>query len=215
MRCAGCRKRTSGVLSDRGSSSSRARRMPKAALGAWRAHRPTTSPMRSSDCVPRCEPVQSSPAGRIASFRDARLYGVPVRAQNFRGALCYRCEKGYYPLIGLCLECPDKKTGISIANVGNVIAIYGGICLLWLVLNRFIAEKLIFMDTICTFCQVRRALRSARVSSPTRFANLGSAVRVARCRRALQQACLHNTAIGVRDSRRFRAQLARFGSSSP
>ena len=158
---------------------------------------------------------QSSPAGRIASFRDARLYGVPVRAQNFRGALCYRCEKGYYPLIGLCLECPDKKTGISIPNVGNVIAIYGGICLLWLVLNRFIAEKLIFMDTICTFCQVRRALRSARVSSPTRFANLGSAVRVARCRRALQQACLHNTAIGVRDSRRFRAQLARFGSSSP
>ena len=62
-------------------------------------------------------------------------------------------------MIGLCLECPDDRVGISIANVGNVIAIYGSIWLLWLLINRIISEELVFMDTICNFCQVRRALR--------------------------------------------------------
>jgi hypothetical protein len=27
--------------------------------------------------------------------------------QNYQDVLCYRCNDGYYPLIGLCLECPE------------------------------------------------------------------------------------------------------------
>ena len=62
-------------------------------------------------------------------------------------------------MIGLCLECPEIGLGVTPKNVGNAIAIYGSIWLLWLVINRIISEELVFMDTICNFCQVRRALR--------------------------------------------------------
>ena len=58
-------------------------------------------------------------------------------------------------MIGLCLRCPDEKVGLTIKNIGTAIAIYGSICLLWLLLNRFVASELVFMDSICTFCQVR------------------------------------------------------------
>jgi hypothetical protein len=79
--------------------------------------------------------------------------------QAYQDVLCHRCNEGYYPLIGLCLECPER--GATVRNVGTAIGIYGTIWLLWLVINRFICEELIFMDTICNFCQVHPLVHSA------------------------------------------------------
>ena len=74
--------------------------------------------------------------------------------QNWKGTLCFECNVDHYPLIGLCLECPDRGAGATTRNIGNMIAIYGGIWLMWLLLNRVLCEKLIFMDSIINFCQV-------------------------------------------------------------
>jgi hypothetical protein len=76
--------------------------------------------------------------------------------QNYQDVLCHRCADGYYPLIGLCLECPSEL-GLTAKNLGMVILIYGGICLLWLLLNRYVAENSTFMDSICNFCQITGA----------------------------------------------------------
>ena len=75
-------------------------------------------------------------------------------AQNWKGTLCFECNVDHYPLIGLCLECPDRGAGATTRNIGNMIAIYGGIWLMWLLLNRVLCEKLVFMDSIINFCQV-------------------------------------------------------------
>ena len=91
---------------------------------------------------------------RAASYLVAML---TMRAfQNYQGVLCNRCNEGYYPLIGLCLKCPE--VGFTLKNFGNCVAVYGGICVLWLLLNRVIAEELTFLDSICNFCQITGTL---------------------------------------------------------
>ena len=84
--------------------------------------------------------------------------------QNFQDVLCHRCAEGYYPLIGLCLKCPE--VGLTAQNLGNVVLIYGGVCLLWLLLNRYIAENSAFMDSICNFCQVVGTLQNFQLKWP-------------------------------------------------
>ena len=85
--------------------------------------------------------------------------------QSFKGTLCFECNDGYYPLIGTCFSCPDKG-GVTAANVGNMVAIYGSIWVLWLVINRFICEELVFMDSILNFCQVTGCLNDWGLNWP-------------------------------------------------
>jgi hypothetical protein len=100
--------------------------------------------------VPTYEPVIGPPPETRPIWQQPAVQGRALQA--YQDVLCHRCNHGYYPLIGLCLECPER--GATVRNVGTAIGIYGAIWLLWLFINRFICEELIFMDTICNFCQV-------------------------------------------------------------
>ena len=115
--------------------------------------------------VNECAEVRPIPTDEIICPQRISTYSALCRVfQGYRGVKCYRCNEGYYPLIGLCLKCPE--VGVTAKNVGNVIATYGGVWLLWLIINRVISEELVFMDTICNFCQVTGALGGFSLNWP-------------------------------------------------
>jgi hypothetical protein len=66
--------------------------------------------------------------------------------QRYTGRLCARCGTGYYPWFVDCLECPDGF-GWSPKNALTVFYRYGIIWLLWVVVNRFLCEKLLMADS--------------------------------------------------------------------
>ena len=66
--------------------------------------------------------------------------------QRYTGRLCARCGTGYYPWFVDCLECPDGF-GWTPKNALTVFYRYGIIWLLWVVINRFLCEKLLMADS--------------------------------------------------------------------
>ena len=60
---------------------------------------------------------------------------------------------GYFPLFAACNECPEPR-GLTGRNVGMIVLCYGGIWLLWLVINRFLVDECSMVDAYLNFCQV-------------------------------------------------------------
>jgi hypothetical protein len=73
--------------------------------------------------------------------------------QLYTGRLCKRCNDGYYPWFGECLQCPDDF-GWTAKNTLTVIYRYGIIWLLWIVVNRFLCETLMMADSLLNFAQM-------------------------------------------------------------
>ena len=74
--------------------------------------------------------------------------------QTYTGRLCSRCNLGFYPWFGGCEPCPDKKFGLTVNNAFTVIYRYGIIWLLWVIVNRFLCEKLLMADSLLNFAQM-------------------------------------------------------------
>jgi hypothetical protein len=77
--------------------------------------------------------------------------------QTYTGRLCSRCNLGFYPWFGGCEPCPDKKFGLTVNNAFTVIYRYGIIWLLWIIVNRFLCEKLLMADSLLNFAQMYAA----------------------------------------------------------
>ena len=73
--------------------------------------------------------------------------------QLYSGRLCERCNRGYYPWFGKCLQCPDDRAWTA-KNTLTVIYRYGSIWLLWIVVNRFLCETLMMADSLLNFAQM-------------------------------------------------------------
>ena len=73
--------------------------------------------------------------------------------QLYTGRLCKRCNRGYYPWFGECLQCPDDFAWTA-KNTLTVIYRYGIIWLLWIVVNRFLCETLMMADSLLNFAQM-------------------------------------------------------------
>ena len=80
--------------------------------------------------------------------------------QSRANRLCKRCNDGYYPWFGECLQCPDDFAWTA-KNTLTVIYRYGIIWLLWIVVNRFLCEKLLMADSLLNFAQMYVAVVSA------------------------------------------------------
>ena len=116
-------------------------------------------------------------SGPICTLHRRDLGGA---MQLYTGRLCQRCNFGYYPWFGKCLECPDRF-GWAASNVGTVnppprflsplprrpfgihgrvsalhqvIYRYGTIWLLWILVNRFLCEQLQMADAFLNFAQI-------------------------------------------------------------
>ncbi len=63
----------------------------------------------------------------------AGLFG----AQPYQGRDCGRCNRGYYPFFGDCLQCPDPF-GYTSKNALTVFGRYLIIWLLWMFINRIL-----------------------------------------------------------------------------
>ncbi len=73
--------------------------------------------------------------------------------QLYTGRLCNRCNYGYYPWFGECIQCPDGFAWTA-KNTLTVIYRYGIIWLLWIVVNRFLCETLMMADSLLNFAQM-------------------------------------------------------------
>ncbi len=73
--------------------------------------------------------------------------------QLYTGRLCKRCNYGYYPWFGECVQCPDGFAWTA-KNTLTVIYRYGIIWLLWIVVNRFLCETLMMADSLLNFAQM-------------------------------------------------------------
>ena len=73
--------------------------------------------------------------------------------QRYTGRLCKRCNRGFYPWFGECVQCPDGFAWTA-KNTLTVIYRYGIIWLLWIVVNRLLCETLMMADSLLNFAQM-------------------------------------------------------------
>jgi hypothetical protein len=119
-------------------------------LGSTNCSQVSTRARTGQDGQTGADSIVEWPCRAVRTRSHPELSGV---VQLYTGRLCKRCNRGYYPWFGECLQCPDDFAWTA-KNTLTVICQYGIIWLLWIVVNRLLCETLMMADSLLNFAQM-------------------------------------------------------------
>ena len=105
-------------------------------MGATHFDRVSSLGDASAKCIAQRYIVAQPPCSRRSNMVESAAAGL-FGAQPYQGRDCGRCNRGYYPFFGDCLQCPDPF-GYTSKNALTVFSRYLIIWLLWMFINRIL-----------------------------------------------------------------------------